>query len=479
MKRFKHNLSHYRLCDANMGKLYPIGCMEVLPGDSFRQQTTALVRMATLVTPVMHPVSVRIHHWFVPNRLVWSGWEDFITGKTPGTLPTVANSATVGTLLDYLGVAPAASGNMNALPVRAFNLIWNEFYRDQDLSAVRAEDTLTVPLVSWGKDYFTTARAAPQQGSAVVVSGLAGMAPVKGIGIEASAAYTQTPTVHETGGVTRAYSGGAEPAHISTVGQRTLIEQDPANAGFPGIFADLTGAVDIDVEDIRRGFALQRFAEARNRYGSRYTDYLRYLGIRASDARLQRPEFLGGGSQVVSFSEVLATAESTSVNVGDQFGHGIAAIRTRPYRRFFEEHGFVLSLLSVRPKTVYMDQVPKPFLRSDSEDFWQKEYEAMGDQPVTNQEVYSAAAAPTDVFGYVQRFREYREQVSGVSGEFRTTYADWHFARDFTAQPTLNETFVACNPDLRPFAAQAESQMFVMAAHSVAARRLVARRARV
>jgi len=476
MKRHKHNLSHYRLMDANLGLLYPISCMEVLPGDTFRQSSTALVRMATLVTPVMHPVKVSIHHWFVPNRIIWSDWEAFITNRLDTTLPTITNTTTVGTLPDYLGVAPHA-GDINALPVYAYNKIYNEFYRDQDLSAERLEDDDTIAMASWQKDYFTTARLYPSQNDEeFTVSFSTGSAPIKGLGLYGTASPNVTG---QTGFKETGDPGTRTVTGWQTTNNTIVVEQDPDDVSHPFVRADLSEATGgINIEDIRTAFALQRFSEARNRYGSRYVDYLRYLGVRPSDNRLDRPEYLGGGKQTVSFSEVLATAEGENTSVGDQFGHGIAAVRTRPYRRFFEEHGHVISLLSVRPKTIYMDEVPKNYLRSISRDYWQKEYEVMGDQPITNREVYGPSGTPTDVFGYTERFREYREAVSGVAGLFRTTLADWHFARDFTSQPVLNQSFIDCDPDLRPFAAQSEAQMYVMAANQVAARRLVAKRAR-
>lgn len=479
MKRSKHNLSHYRLCDMNLGNLYPVGCMEVLPGDTFRHQTTALVRMATLATPVMHPVHVRVHHWYVPNRLLWSDWEDFITGKTETTVPQITwNWEATRQLPDYLG-APPHNGALNALPVRAYNKIWNEFYRDQDLDTERLEDDVSIARARWAKDYFTTARPQPQQGEGIQVEFSAGEIPIRGIGNNTAGSATNNDglTVRESDGNTRVYTEG-----VSTHGTASIIVevqgQGAANR-VPQIFGDLGGATGgIDVNDMRRAFALQRFAEARNRYGSRYVDYLRFLGVRPSDGRLDRPEYLGGGKQTVSFSEVLATAEGAETQVGDLAGHGIAAVRSKTYRRFFEEHGYVISLMSVRPKAIYMKSLPRHFIRQVKEDYWQKEYEAMGDQLVTNREVYAGSANPTDEFGYVQRFRDYREVPSGVAGAFHNTLADWHFGRQFQGNPNLNSAFVECDPDLRPFASQNDPQMYCMIAHRVAARRLVSKRAR-
>ena len=168
MKRSKQNLSHYHLTSCDMGELIPIGCVEVLPGDTFRHQTSALIRVTPQLKPLMHPVQARIHHFYVPNRLIWSGWEDHVTGVSASAPPTISGSAHVeGTLTDYLGVYDDASNDILALPVRAYNKIYNEYYRDQDIISEVSEDTNTIQKISWAKDYFTTARANPQQGTAV------------------------------------------------------------------------------------------------------------------------------------------------------------------------------------------------------------------------------------------------------------------------------------------------------------------------
>jgi hypothetical protein len=145
MKRYKHSLSHYHLTSFDMGQLVPVGCLEVLPGDTFQQQTSALVRVTPQLKPLMHPVNCQIHHFYVPNRLLWSGWEDFITGESATPPPTISGSAhTEGTLSDYLGVFNDSSNDFSALPVRAYNMIYNEFYRDQDLVSEVSEDTNVV-----------------------------------------------------------------------------------------------------------------------------------------------------------------------------------------------------------------------------------------------------------------------------------------------------------------------------------------------
>lgn len=469
-KRSRHNLNHYRLFTADMGEIIPFGVVEVLPGDTFRHASSALVRFSPLVAPVMHPVHIKMHHWFVPNRLVMSDWEGFITGSDgAAVIPTVTQDGS-SDLLDHMGVDPAATGTaVNALPVRAYNLIFNEFYRDQDLDTAVSQDQLTILKARWEKDYFTTARPAPQSGSAVSIPFEAG---------------TTADVISDaaSGGEFSVSDGAATPNRYRMDVNQTFAERELTANGTAGnkLYVDLSDASGgIDVNEFRTAIALQRFAEARSRYGSRYVDYLRHLGVRPSDGRLDRPEYLGGGKQVVSFSEVLATAEGTSTNVGDLSGHGIAAVRSRPYRRFFEEHGFVISLMIVRPRAIYGQSLNRHWLRADKEDYWQKELEIVGQQAVTNQELYPQHSSPDGTFGWVDRYLEYRGQPSFVSGDFRgATYDDWHLARLFGSDPALNSTFVECDPSTRVFQAPSEPQMQVMAQHYIAARRMVAKVAR-
>ncbi len=476
MKRHKHSLSNYRLLSCDMGKLVPVGVTEVLPGDTFQQQTSALIRVSPLVAPVMHPVQVRVHHWFVPNRLVWTGWEDFITGVAPGTYPTVTVPASPeGKLLDYLGVANVASVVVSALPIRSYNMIYNEFYRDQDLVTAVGEDDLNLLNIAWEKDYFASARPWAVKGSPVTLP-LGTQAPITGIGV-GDVAFPDGPiAVRETDGTTPTYA----TAKIMDTATPLIVEEGVST--FPNIYADLSATSAVPINEFRKAFALQRYQEARARYGSRYTEYLRYLGVRSSDARLQRPEYLGGGRQTISFSEVLQTAEGTTTPVGTLTGHGIAGLRSRKYRRFFEEHGHVLTLMSVRPKVMYVEANHKKWLRRTKEDYFQKELETIGQQEVYRGEIF-AEVDPGDgtgggtTFGYADRYREYREEPSLVSGEFRSTLNYWHLARDLAAAPTLNQAFIECVPSKRIHADQTNHVLWCMVNHSIQARRMVNRSA--
>lgn len=487
MKRSKHGLSHYNLTTCDMGFLVPVGCYEVLPGDTVQQRTSALIRALPLNLPVMHPVQVRMHSFFVPNRLLWDGWEDFITGAdyaAPGTYPSITSTATAKNLEDYLGVPRVTGLDIGALPFRAYNMIYNEFYRDQDLIPEVAEDSVALQKISWGKDYFAGARPWTQKGTPVTVP-LGGTAPITGIGLTQAAELADGITVNETDAAGGAFAQSQQTSNaairILTSGSQT------GGIDEPKIYADLANATGTDINEFRRAFALQRYQEARARYGSRYTEYLRYLGVKPSDARLQRPEYLGGGKQTIAFSEILQTGpdstqggQPTDGAVGMFRGHGIAALRTRRFRRFFEEHGHVLTLMSVRPKTVYNEALHRLWSRRTKEDYYQKELESIGQQEVYSREVYAEAdPAGATVFGYADRYREYREHPSYTTGEMRVgdVLDPFHLARSFSSAPTLNQSFVECDPSKRIFRVETNDTLWCMLQHSVQARRMVNRSA--
>lgn len=502
MKRSKHNLSYYNNQSMNMGDIVPIGLTEVLPGDTFQHSTSAMLRCSPLLAPVMHPVHVKIHHWFVPHRLVWDDFENFITGGPDGdsvpVFPTIDfTSVLASTLPNYLGLPVTGSiGPVSALPFRGYALIFNEWYRDQDLvdplpisKASGADVTTNTALVAaaWEKDRFTSARPWTQKGPDITVP-IGGVAAIQQKGGVATSSVSAANTAFRT-----ASSGGGSVLSLATTGAAGAstpnVNSNAGGAG--GIFAftsgqtvsvpdlaskleaDLSTATSLDVNDFRLAMALQRYEENRARYGSRYTEYLRFLGVRSSDARLQRPEYLGGGKQTIQFSEVLQTAEGTSP-VGEMRGHGIAAVQSNSYRRFFEEHGYVFSFMIIRPKAVYANGINRHWLRRTKEMFWQKELEHIGQDAIENQEVYAAAADPDGVFGYQDKYDDYRYAESRVAGEFATSELDyWNMARKFDSEPVLNDDFVNCIPTTRIFASTDTDQIYAMIQHKMVARRLV------
>lgn len=481
MRRSVHSLSKYNLLTCDMGQLVPVGLWEVCRGDSFRHRVSALIRVSPLVAPVMHPVTVRFHSFYVRNRVLWpatenGGWEDFITGGEQGTntqtVPVLSSGAgfAAKSIPDFMGVPPTVGNlDINALPIRGFNLIFNEYYRDQDLQAKRALTEVSIPNVSWEKDYFTTCRTSPQKGPQVTlpIGATAPVVPTSG---------TAFPIFQEGS------NAGAERTLGGNSGQPSTVWREGWTSGTEravwkttNLEADLANATGTGVRELREALAIQRFQENRSRWGARYTEFLAFQGIRSSDRTLQRPEYLGGGKQTIAFSEVLQTADDNANQnpLGRLGGHGISAVRTLRYRRFFEEDGWVITLMSVRPKVMYADSLDRHWLKRNKEDFFQQELQQVGQQEVTNREVRAAHSAPTGVFGFQDRYAEYKHARSHVCSEFRTTLDFWHLARKFSTDPALNESFIKCVPSKRIHAAQANDVLWVMVNHQLQARRMV------
>lgn len=495
-KRSKFSLSHYRLFSGCMGYMIPIGITECLPGDTFQQATSVFLRCSPLVTPVMHPVHVTVHHWYIPTRLLWDKWEDFITGGPDGMdasiMPTIKAPAqggfAVGSLADYMAV-PSGIPNLEvcALPFRAYALLYNDCYRDQDLeqelplSLDSGPDTTTnttLQRCDWQRDYFTTARPWPQKGPAVSVPVNLTAAGEPSISIVAN-------------GAPRFQRGTPVGSNTLNVGSNTVVNLGNSATGLINNLSWVDPALkvnfqsgnpelgSVDVNQLREAFALQRFEEHRALYGSRYVEYLRYLGVKSSDGRLQRPEYLGGSRQTIQFSEVLQTAPGGDDPVGALKGHGIGAMRTNRYRRFFEEHGYVLTVMMVRPISVYMQGLSRMWNRRVKEDYYQRELQNIGQQEVLTKELYAGnAEGPTGndvIFGYQNRYDEYRWHESYVSGDFRNILNSWHMARDFANAPVLNADFINAVPTTRIFAAQQNDTLYCMANHSIQARRLMSK----
>lgn len=493
MKRNKFSLSHYNLLSCNMGELIPLTWMEVLPGDTFQQATASLIRLLPMEAPVMHPCKVRIHHWFVPMTELWADFESFITGGDDGLDATewpylTLSSCTSGSLHDHLGVPPAASYSslkVSAIPFRAYNFIYNKMYRDQDLitaltvSTGNGNDTTTdttIQKIAWEKDKFTSARPYQQKGSEVNIT-LGENAPVVGIGTQNQTYPYASGSAYETEGSGTETYANYKMVDGGAANQVFYVEEDPNNTGYPGIFADLANAEGIPISEFREAIQTQAFMERMNRGGSRYSDYLRQLGIMPDDLRMHEPLYLGGGKQTIKFSEVLQTAEGASTEVGEMKGHGVGAVRSNRYRKFFKEHGVIMSLMSIQPKAIYSQALNRKFFRETKYDYFQKEFQLIGDAPILNKEVYAEHTTPDGVFGYNQRYDSYKYHPSSIHGDFHSSLDHWHLARIHSSDPSLNQSFIECDPSDRIFASTSTDNIIVMAHHSIQARRMMYRNA--
>ena len=455
MKRYLHDKSYYHLVSSRMGELQPVGAFEALAGDTVQIQNSALIRVSPPVTPVMHPVSIKFWNFFVPNRILDPqdgsfSWESFITGGEDGlyaTPPPRVTGATVtkGSVADAFGVPPGTR-DYNTFVMKCYAMIWNEYFRDQQLQAeidIDAYDGTGEPLkVSWERDYFTSCRPDELLGPEVTL-GLGNQAPVA-----SAAAALSNVTVRSD--VSGDWSTLPDASGLLQMGSGGNPE------GPNALYADLSAAGAISINDFREAMALQRYQEARNMYGSRFTEYLRYLGIASSDGRLQRPEVISTGTSTINFSEVLNTASdpagTTLRPLGDFGGHGIAGVRSRRGRYFCEEHGHIITLMAARPKSMYQNAQHKMFDRFDKESYWQKELQAIGMDEVLTKEVYADAVDPNTVFGYNNRYESFKRIPSRVSGDFRDVLNSWHLARDLGSEPVLNSDFIECAPSDRIYA---------------------------
>jgi len=439
------DLSHDVKLSASMGNLTPILTLECVPGDKFNLSCESLIRFAPLIAPVMHRMDVTMHYFFVPNRILWSNWENFITNTSSHVMPffdyTGAFSADLKKFIDYMGVPPNDSGttvNINALPFAAYQAIYNEFYRDQNLISEVAYqltdgNNAATPLCTmrkraWEHDYFTAALPFAQKGSAVDI-------PLGTVEVP----YLEIVGKDNTGG----------NANITAAGG-TVYGVPPA----PGPLANdrlysQDGSYDVTpttINDLRRAFRLQEWLEKNARGGTRYIEnILSHFGVRSSDARLQRPEYITGVKSPVIISEVLNTTGET-LPQGNMAGHGISVSSGKAGNYSCEEHGYIIGIMSIMPKTAYQQGIPKTYLKNDALDFFWPSFANIGEQEVKQNEIYAYTANGENTFGYVPRYAEYKYLPSRVAGDFRTTLDFWHLGRIFASEPALNQTFVECSP---------------------------------
>lgn len=454
------NLSHDFKLTMNMGWLVPTLLEEVIPGDKFKIRSETLVRFAPLVAPVMHSVRVTTHYFFVPNRILWPNWEKFITANNGSTEvpapPTLQFTSAIGnaSLAAYLGL-PAnvhQAGPVSALPFAAYQKIYNEYYRDQNLIAeipVELQDganpitTLqSLKARAWQHDYFTSALPWAQKGGAVElpIGNFSGNLPVTA---SSDTWLTSAGGLADTEYDLKFFRGASgsdrgAPAVVDANGDHLLQPY-----GLSADASDLEmGAATIN--DLRRAFRLQEWLEKMARGGSRYIEQtLVHFGVRSSDQRLNRPEFIGGTSSPVVISEVLQTSESNETPQANMSGHAISASSGSRNSYYAEEHGYIIGITSIMPTTAYQQGIPRHFTRKSYLDYAWPTFAHIGEQEILNQELFVTNDGKNeDTFGYIPRYSEYRYSPSRVAGDFRDSLAFWHLGRIFGNRPQLNSTFI-------------------------------------
>lgn len=476
----RFDLSHDVKLSFQMGELIPTCVVDVMPGDKFSMSVENMLRFAPLVSPVMHKVKVTTHYYFVPNRILWDGWENFITNATPDSVPQAPyisfDECAVGSLCDYIGFptgefADGPARRASPLAIAAYLRIYNEWYRDQNLqtekqaTCTEGDNTFNFgqwlvdgPLKrAWMHDYFTSALPFAQKGDAVQIP----LTVQDDIPVEFQA-NAQVPTIRNpvTGALmpagALANNGGG---NLTSGGNPAAIDPDGT------LVVDVqSGATDINT--LRRAFRLQEWLERNARAGTRYVEaLLAHFGVKSDDARLQRPEYIGGAMQNMVISEVLATAQNTeaNVNVGQMAGHGISVGGGKRFNYTAKEHGWIIGIINVQPVTAYQQGLHRMHTRFDQLDYPFPTFANIGEQEVYQKELYLESATPEAVFGYVPRYAEMKYMNSRVAGEMRTTLAYWHMGRIFTTDPALNEDFIQADPTTRVFAVTEESEDHIFA----------------
>lgn len=479
------DLTHDVKFTADMGQLVPTVWMDCVPGDSFSIGCDSLLRFAPLVAPMMHRVDTFMHYWFVPYRLLWQNWEKFITHSNSDTIPggalpahpyvtwDTSDALASGTRLgDYLGlptgIVDGSPYNVNAFPFAAYLKIFNDYYRDQNLQTdiippgtfplVDGDNTLNPYLTqlryrAWKHDYFTSALPWAQKGDSVGLP--LGTINIEGTGETLATAVNWNHNPLTDPNVTLTGS----PSNVDVPADVDLSSTIPADKLWVrGQNFDIEGTAEAtatSINDLRRAYALQRWLEKNARGGTRYAEnILVQFGVKSSDARLQRAEYITGTKSPVIVSEVLNTTGTfdvgsgeTGLPQGNMSGHGVSVTRGSYGRYFCEEHGCIIGIMSVMPLPAYQDGINRTWFKSiPYDDYYWQSFANIGEQEIKNKELYAGGVNTEETFGYIPRYSEYKYMPNRVAGDFRTSLAFWTLARQFGSAPGLNEAFIQCVP---------------------------------